>query len=258
MPHTLAGGRKHDPRPKGDAMRDLCIFVISVALLVASTVTVAAGSDPQSRPATPSAGCGSSMAEPGLYSGSMEVAGHERSWELMIPSVHDGQAPVPLVVGLHGGSEFRSGSRLLKLAVEEGFVAAMPRDAYYDWWMVWEPQLPGYDLSLDNPDTAFVVALIDQLGEDLCLDLARVHGTGFCVGAGGLSVLGWLARRYSCEPEPAIEPLGEAQHYVWDCPEGTDVELIVHGGGHAWSSITDGRSTEQLVWDFFEQHSLPE
>ena len=325
-------------------MRRLCISIISVALLVTSTVTVAAGSDPQSRPAIPSAGCGSSMAEPGLHSGSMEVAGLERSWELMIPSVHDGQTPLPLVVGLHGGSEFRSSELLLALAEEEGFVAVMPRDAYQDWWMVWEPQLPGYDLSLQNPDVAFVDGLIDRLGEELCLDLARVYGTGFCVGAGGLSVLGcvlddrlaavasaaigatdlgeacdtkrpvptlaihgtadmdvpyeggvadrfqdtgmkdgsrvresawgqWLMRamddpvpdrlaalaeRYGCEPGPAIEPLGEAEHYVWACPEGADVELIVHGGGHTWSSITDGRSTEQLVWDFLEQHSLPE
>jgi poly(3-hydroxybutyrate) depolymerase len=67
-----------------------------------------------------------------------------------------------------------------------------------------------------------------------------------------------LAERYGCEPEPAIEPLGEAEHYKWACPDGAAVELIAHDGGHTWSSTTDGRTTGQLIWDFLEQHSLPE
>ena len=65
------------------------------------------------------------------------------------------------------------------------------------------------------------------------------------------------AERYGCAPEPAVEPLGEAEHYVWDCPEGAEVELVAHDGGHTWLSTTDGRTTEQLIWDFFEQHPLP-
>ena len=171
-------------------MRNLCISITSVALLVAASTGVVVGSDPGSRPAIPSAGCGVSMTEPGQHSGTMEVAGVERTWELAVPSVHDGQTPLPLVIGLHGGSEFYSSLRLLKLAEEEGFVAVAPRDAYQDWWMVWEPQSPGYDLSLDNPDVALVDTLIDRLSEELCLDLARVYATGFCVGAAGASVLG--------------------------------------------------------------------
>ena len=273
----------------------------------------------------------------------MEVADVTRTWELLVPSVHDGRTPLPLVISLHGGSEFYSSGRLLALAEDEGFVAIAPRDAYQDWWMVWEPQLPGYDLSLGNPDVALVDALIDRLGEDLCLDLARVYATGFSIGAAGTSVLGcvlderiaavapvgavndlgeacnterpvpvmaihglndtdvffegggvadwfldtrmkdgslvrdsawgrWLmsggdtsvpetlaaiALRYGCAPEPAVEPMGLADHYVWACPAGADVELVAHGGGHTWLSNTDGRTTEQLIWDFFEQHPLP-
>jgi len=300
--------------------------------------------DPPSRPAVPSAGCGSSDVEPGQHGGTMEVAEIERTWELVVPSVHDDRTPLPLVIGLHGGSEFYSSTRLLALAEEEGFVAIAPRDASQDWWMVWEPQLPGYDLSLGNPDIALVDAIIDRLGEELCLDLARVYATGFCVGAGGTSVLGcvlddrlaaiapvaiwapdlgetcnarrpvpvlaihgindqdvpyeggaadwfldygmkdgsrvrdsawgqWLmsaaidpvpdrlaalAERYGCEPEPAIEPVGEADHYVWACPDDATVELVAHDGGHTWMSNTDGRTTEQLIWGFLEQHPMPE
>ncbi|MGD8486423.1 MAG: PHB depolymerase family esterase [Chloroflexota bacterium] len=299
--------------------------------------------DPLSRPPIPSAGCGSSAVEPGLQRGYMEVAGVERTWQLQVPPVHDGQTPLPLVIGLHGGMESVSSNLLLALAREEGFVAVAPRDAYQDFWMMWEPHLPGYDLSLGNPDIALVDALIDQLGEELCLDLARVYATGFSIGASGTSVLGcvlddrlaavapvggaadlgetcnperpvpvlaihgledadarydgsvadwfldtvlkdgsrvrdsgwgqWLmsegdlsipdsltatAVRYGCAPEPVVEPLGEADHYVWVCPTDAAVELVAHDGGHTWSSNTDGRTTEQLIWDFFEQHPMPE
>lgn len=324
-------------------MRTICTTVVSVALVAGVAIGVAGRSDPLSRPAIPSAGCGVSGVEPGLHSGNMEVADVDRTWELAVPSVHDGQTPLPLVVGLHGGDEFYSSTRLLALAEDEGFVAVAPRDAYQDWWMVWEPQLPGYDLSLGNPDIALVAALIDRLGEGLCLDLARVYATGFSIGGGGTSVLGcvlddrlaavapvggvielgetcntqrpvpvlaihgiydvdvpfegggpadwflnlvmkdgshvrdsawgqWLmdalgsvpdtlsatAVRYGCEPEPVVEALGHADHYVWACPDDAAIELVAHDGGHTWLSNTDGRKTEQLIWDFFEQHPLPE
>jgi polyhydroxybutyrate depolymerase len=274
----------------------------------------------------------------------MEVADVMRTWQLEVPAVHDGQTPLPLVIGLHGGMEWTSTDLLGTLGAEEGFVTVAPFDAYQDWWMVWEPQLPGYDLSLGNPDIALVDGLIDRLGEELCLDLARVYATGFSIGGAGTSVLGcvlderiaavapvgglsdfgetcnaerpvpvlaihgvndadalfeggdvadwfldtvmkdgslvrdsawgqWLmsdadtsvpdiltatAERHDCEPEPVVEPLGEADHYVWACPDDATVELIAHDGGHTWASNTDGRTTEQLIWDFFEQHPLPE
>jgi polyhydroxybutyrate depolymerase len=327
-------------------MRDLCAIIISAALLTGSAVTVAGQSDPLSRPAIPSTGCGSSAVESGLERGYMEVAGVERTWQLQVPPVHDGETPLPLVIGLHGGGEPISSQRLLTLAKDEGFVAVAPQDAYQDFWMMWDPQLPGYDLSLGNPDVALVDALIDRLGGELCLDLARVYATGFCVGGAGTLVLGcvldehiaavapvssavdlgdacnterpvpvlavhgtrdttapfeggvepanwfldtvlkdgsrvrdsawgqWMmttlvpmsspddltaiAVRYGCQPEPMVEPLGDADQYAWVCPEGAAVELVAHDGGHSWSSDTDGRTTEQLIWDFFEQHPMPE
>jgi polyhydroxybutyrate depolymerase len=324
-------------------MRRLWALIISTALLAAPSAAVAGGSDPQSRPALPSVGCGSSTIEPGPHQGTMEVAGLARTWQLAVPATHDGQTPLPLVIGLHGGAEFNSSARLLVLAKEEGFVTVAPRDAQQDWWMVWEPQLADYYLSLGNPDIAFVDALIDRLGEELCLDLARVYATGFSIGSAGTSVLAcvlddrlaaaapngalvpdlgetcngerpvsilavhgtrdmdarydgsvadwfldtvmkdgspvrdsawgqWLvgdpgsvperltdiAVRYGCEPDPSIEPLGEAERHIWACPHDAAVELVAHDGGHTWESSTDGRTTEQLIWDFFEQHPLPE
>ena len=67
-----------------------------------------------------------------------------------------------------------------------------------------------------------------------------------------------IAVRYGCQPEAVVEPLGNAEHYDWDCPDDVAVELIAHDGGHNWPSKADGRTTEQLIWDFFEQHPMPE
>ena len=67
-----------------------------------------------------------------------------------------------------------------------------------------------------------------------------------------------IAARNGCEPEPTVEPLGASDRYVWACPEGADVELIAHPGGHQWHSTTDGRTTEQLIWEFLEAHPMPE
>ena len=145
-------------------MRSLNAIMVCLALLASAAVGVAGQSDPLSRPAIPSTGCGVSAVEPGVHSGTMAVAGVDRTWELAVPPVHDGQTPLPLVIGLHGGGEFYSSERLLALAEEEDFVAVAPRDAYQDFWMMWEPQLPGYDHSLGNPDVALDDALIEQLG----------------------------------------------------------------------------------------------
>ena len=124
-------------------MRTICATIISLALLSGSALSAAGQSDPLARPAIPSAAGGSSTVEPGQHSGTMEVAGVDRIWELAVPPIHDGETPLPLVIALHGGGEFYSSERVLALAEEEGFVAVAPRDAYQDFWMVWDPQLTG-------------------------------------------------------------------------------------------------------------------
>ena len=207
-------------------MRSLNAIMVCLALLASAAVGVAGQSDPLSRPAIPSTGCGVSAVEPGVHSGTMAVAGVYRTWELAVPPVHDGQTPLPLVIGLHGGGEFYSSERLLALAEEEDFVAVAPRDAYQDFWMMWEPQLPGYDLSLGNPDVALVDALIDQLGEELCLDLARVYATGLCVGGGGTLVLGCVLddRIAAVAPVSSAFDLGDACNTERPVPV-----LAIHG-----------------------------
>jgi poly(3-hydroxybutyrate) depolymerase len=36
------------------------------------------------------------------------------------------------------------------------------------------------------------------------------------------------------------------------------VELVVHEEGHAWRLVTTDLDATELIWDFFEQHPMPE
>lgn len=322
-------------------MRTFCVSVITVALLAGSAIAVTGQQeDPPSRPPIPSAGCGVADIEPGRLTGE---TGFE--WQLFVPDAHDGTTPIPLVISLHGGSESSTFgyNRFTSVAAEEGFTVLAPGHDRQGAWMWW-PAESTIDPEPSNPDVARVGAMLDELAERLCLDLARVYAAGFSGGALGSYILGcawedriaavapvaalvgprapcpldrpmpviavhgtaddtalfdgwigdwWLdsadpesgapmrdtplieadgfdftlsvperaagiAAHNGCEPEPMIEALGEAERYVWSCPEGADVELIAHRGGHVWRSTTDGRSTEELIWEFFEQHPMPE
>ena len=145
------------------------------------------------RAAIPSVGCGDSELVVGDSFGSMDIDGSLRRWRLAVPGAHDGVTPLPLVILLHGGGgsndqiSFVTGG---DPADERRFVAVAPQalEGYWIWNSVdWESVEP--DPSMANADIAFFDALIDHLGEDLCLDLARVYATGFSWGGVGLAVL---------------------------------------------------------------------
>ena len=78
-----------------------------------------------------------------------------------------------------------------------------------------------------NPDVAFIEALIDRLGDELCLDLARVYATGHSNGAIGASVLGCVLadRLAAIAPVAALTDFGDA------CQEARAVPVLgIHGG----------------------------
>jgi len=316
-------------------MPRLWVPIITVVLLAGSAVGVAAQEDPTSRPPIPSAGCGISKAEAGKQTGqAITVGASERKWTMHVPTAHDGLEPIPLWLQLHGsgGSGFEMSS-LSSQADDHGIVVAWPRASVgNDRWMWWVDDIE-LDTSLSNPDIAFIDALIEHLGEELCVDLARVYASGYSAGAAGVSILGcalddrlaavapvarvwelgeacdavrpvphlavlgktdgtclwegglgWAARaslpmvqlydqtpmpsrmagiaaRNGCEPEPLIEAIeGERERWNWACPVGAEVELIVHDGGHTWMASPWGPypTTTEMVWEFFEQHALPE
>ena len=79
----------------------------------------------------PSAGCGASVAEPGVeIEHTINVRGADRRYLLTTPSAHDGQSPLPVVLDFHGlleGAEIHATmSQWSALAEEEGVVAVFP------------------------------------------------------------------------------------------------------------------------------------
>lgn len=81
------------------------------------------------------------------------------------------------------------------------------------------------------------------------------------------------AERNGCAAETRTEPLADGVEALsWSCPAGSEVELVViDGGGHAWPGSALHRGYEPILgpvtmdidatammWEFFEQHPMPE
>ncbi len=120
--------------------------------------------------------------------------GRVRSYELHDPEGLS--APAPLVIALHGRGDDGLGMEALthfdELADREGFMVAYPDGLKNEWNFV--RGVHGYDMSQD--DTAFLVALIDHIGEDHAVDKTRVYLAGFSNG-------GLMVQRAACEnPAP--------------------------------------------------------
>ena len=145
-----------------------------------TTTTTAVGPaevDPASVPADPSPGCGDAATPPPGESELVIASGDiDGSYAQYVPSAHDGDTPVPLVLDLHGLVEGRGihalHSGLGAFGDREGFVTITP-DAQRE---------PAQWALQDNGDVTFVNDLLDQVESDLCIDRNRVFSTGLSMG----------------------------------------------------------------------------
>src|SRR4051812_39297962 len=119
-------------------------LLLMIALLLTAVMTVQAQSD-------------NPLAQTWLFDRRV------RTYELHVPASLS--EPAPLVIALHGRGDDGSGMEALThfddLADREGFVVAYPDGLNNEWNFV--RGVHGYDMSQD--DTAFLVALIDHIGE---------------------------------------------------------------------------------------------
>ena len=198
-------------------MLGICSSIIGVAMLAGSTVGVAAqsGEDPTTRLPIPSAGCGASQVEPGTYvAEELTVGDAQKAWAMHVPDAHDGTNALPLWLDLHGvgGSGYGQILELKRNADEHGYVLAAPTEYLGSAGWTWREEDPVLDMSLSNPDIAFIVTLLDHLGADLCIDLARVYVAGYSGGGEGASVLGCVLedRVAAVAPVAAMLDVGDA------------------------------------------------
>jgi polyhydroxybutyrate depolymerase len=131
--------------------------------------------------ARPSPGCGTStVGALDKERRTMEIGADERFYLLTTPAGHDGRTPLPLVIDFHGLSEGAQVHTVMSnyapLAQSEGFVVAVPNGSGVP--IRWDVK-PGPE----NKDLAFIDAMLEQLGNDLCIDTSRVYATGLSYGA---------------------------------------------------------------------------
>lgn len=154
-----------------------------------STSTTSSSSSSSAQGAVPSTGCEGEQPAPGRTEETVPSSGDERSYVRYVPAGIDAAAPAPLVLDLTAYSpasleEGFSGFTTKRadgtvLADEEGAVVITPEPtngagALLTWNYV------GTEGWTD--DQAFMTALLDQVEADVCIDTARVLGTGFAVG----------------------------------------------------------------------------
>ena len=168
--------------------------------------------------------------------------GEERKYLLHVPAGYDPASAVPLVVSLHGFSDWPAHhSRMTgwnKLADEQGFIVVYPSGSGYPkrWRM---PAFEGYPEGTLN-DVQFLSELIDSLQAEYHLDPARIYVDGMSNGGGMAYVLG-------CKLSERIAAVGGvAGYYVYpqaECQPSRSFPMILyHGTGDPIVSYTGNTS----------------
>jgi polyhydroxybutyrate depolymerase len=176
----------------------------------------------------PSSACGrGAPALSGAYPFSR--AGASGSYELRMPP-SAGPAPPALVLNLHGypgsGLIEETSTQMTPVATARGFVLVYPDalgGAFGQGWSVGG----GFFNGGGRDDVAFFRALIEDVGERTCVDLARVFVTGHSAG-------GFMTYRLACELSDvltAVAPVAGA--FVYDpstCRPSRPISMLhIHG-----------------------------
>jgi len=185
--------------------------------------------------------------------GSLTTNSGERSYELHVPS---GSAePRPLMLSLHGytlsGSDQERTTGFSSIADREGFVVVYPNGLGSPTSWNAGPCCSYDDKTRD--DMGFIVDLMDDLGQRLCLDQRRVYVTGFSNG-------GMMAYRIACQMADRIAaaasvsgsmvlPRGECDP-VRPVPfmhtHGTADPIVPYAGGSGPTWLTPSGETPQV------------
>jgi polyhydroxybutyrate depolymerase len=203
--------------------RTATAILLLVAVLVPSAGEVAVAQPPPGA-VVPSPGCGTSDAPVETeVRHDLVISGTDRWYLRTVPPVHDGTTPLPLVVDFHGFSEgatiHTAMSEFSGVAIDEGFAVVFPQGQFNP---------VRWDLDTDVPqnlDVQFVDAMLDALGDDLCLDLSRVYAAGLSYGAW----MTWFMNCHRSDVFAAIAPVAGVADFD-PCPRSRAVPAVTFHG----------------------------
>jgi polyhydroxybutyrate depolymerase len=187
---------------------------------------------------SPSAGCGNSTTRPGSYS-QIEVmsGGITRRYDLQVPPDHDGSTPIPLVLAFHGwtlSSVIQAQmSEMSDVANARGFAVAYPQGTG-DSWNVGSCCGDAFDNQVD--DVGFALTVVENLGNELCIDTNRVYSTGFSNG-------GMMSHLLACVASDVFAAIGPVAGVIMipdaECNPGRPMPVL-HLHGTADTSVAYG------------------
>ncbi len=175
-----------------------------------------------------------------------------RTYWLHLPASY-GNAPMPLVMGLHGGGpgnglDLMQRTHFDELGESEGFITVFPNGVFDDWADgrgVTDSEMAGID------DVGFLTALLDSLQSNYLIDPQRIYVWGASNG-------GMMTQRLACEasghfaafasvisslPEPLDQSCSpSASRIPMLLMNGTEDNWVPYDGGPL-GPLTDGGST---------------
>ena len=160
----------------------------------------------------PSAGCGKAGAGTGLQARTLTVAGKERRYLRFVPPTYDPDAPLAVVLALHGAGGTAERAREtfgLEAKAAGKSIFIYPQALELDGEARWQAEK-------DSEDHAFVDMLLADVDKTHCVDRDRVFATGFSNGARMTAMLGC----YRGDRLRAIAPVA---------PGGNDKTLPLEG-----------------------------
>ena len=170
--------------------------------------------------------------------------GRTRTWHLYVPTTLPADEPVPLLVGLHGGTgwgkQFQRSSGFDGIAEANGFLVVFadgvgvgPTETLRTWN---GGGCCGPAMNDDVDDVAFISLLIDQLTSDHDIDPARIYAAGHSNGA-------VLSIRLACELADQIVAVGfqAGSMAIDDCDPVEPVSMLhLHGLADASVPVEGG------------------
>ena len=146
--------------------------------------------------------CSGKPGGPGDQDYEITVGNRDRTFRVHAPPAYDPTAPHPVVFVFHGYTETASQiediTQMTPEAAHRGYLVSYAQGVGNGWN---EGACCGSAASTNVDDNGFVLAMLQTLESDYCIDAKRVFSSGFSNG-------GMLSHRLACELSDRIAAIG--------------------------------------------------